>query len=88
MLHNRVPARHSSLVGAARVEVAKNGFAVVEPVVQVHFGSRGPPVGVVGARREAAEGQYRGGIFAAVGFGDGAQLGRCLQRNNTHRERT
>lgn len=88
MLHYRVPARYGSLVGAARVEGAQDGFAVVEPVVQVHFGGRGPLVGGVGARRKAAEGQYRGGVFSAVGFGDGAQLGGCLQRNNIPREST
>ena len=88
MLHYRVTARHSSLVGAARVEGAQDCFAVVIPVVQVHFGGRGPLVGGVGARRKAAEGQYRGGVFSAVGFGDGAQLGGCLQRNNIPREST
>ena len=78
MLYNGITARHRSLVGPARVQHAKNAFAVTEAVVQVHFRGGCPLVGVVGAWQEATEGQYRGGVFAAIRFGDGPQLRRCL----------
>ena len=75
MLYNGVTARHRSLVGPARVQHAKNAFAVMKTVVQIHFGGRSPLVGVMGAWQEAAKGQYRGVVLAAVRFGDGPELG-------------
>jgi hypothetical protein len=62
------------------VERADYRLGVVEAVVEVHFGSRGPGVGVVGARLLAAQREDGRGVPATVGFGDGAQLGRRLRK--------